>query len=80
MYSAAEPLFQDPSVCALHHRDQLVEHLGITFLPPGEEPLYDENARKQTVRSWNMHEELSASECDRRLQGSGWSGHGRGGA
>jgi isopenicillin N synthase-like dioxygenase len=71
LYSASKPLFQDSEVCDLHRRANLGDtHLGLTFLAPGEEPLYDEQARKQRVQSFNMQEELTQSELDKRLRGS----------
>ena len=71
LYAAAEPLFKDADVCALHKRDALPgEHLGLTFLGDGEEPLYDEGAKSQFVRSFNMHEEVDGATCDARLGGN----------
>lgn len=66
-YAAAESLFADSAVCAAHRRDVLETSLALTFLGDGEEPLYDAAAHRQHVHSWNMHEVLSAEECDARL-------------
>ena len=61
-------VFSDSDLCDLHRRDVLSgECLACTYLGAGEEPLYDEDARKQHVHSLNMHEVLSADECDERL-------------
>ena len=73
LYLAAERLFADVEACEAHTREVLYadgggRQLGLAYLGESEEPLYDARASKQHVHSWNMHEELTAAECDERLR------------
>ena len=68
LYLAAAPLFANADVCEAHRRDVLEGgSLALTYLGADEEPLYDSAASKQHVHSFNMHEVLTAAECDARL-------------
>jgi hypothetical protein len=70
-YDASEAAFADSTLCAAYRREVLCSgdysNLALTYLGPGEEPLYDPKAASQRVRSFNIHEALPKAEVDARL-------------
>lgn len=69
-YEAASGFFSWPAAERCRFTRECMSEcgcLGLTYLPPGEEPLYDSGATQQHVHSLNAHEPLNANECEAML-------------
>ena len=70
LYMQSLAMLGNAAWCARYRREALAKaqepKLGLSYLAIGDEPLYAPTAKRQCVRSLNMHEDLTASECDKR--------------